>query len=185
MYPIFRYTQTIIHAAIKAKKGHTLPISGTGEMTLRCRLSDIDNFFEMNNGRVLTLCDFGRTDFAVRTGLGQQLLKQRWGMVVAGSTVQYRKRIRAFQKVTLKTRIAGFDERWIYIEQSMWVKDKPCSSALLRTGVTEGGRVIETARVLAALGQSDWQLPPSGYVAEWIKSDSDRPWPPMDQDKLA
>ena len=113
------------------------------------------------------------------SGLGTQLLKQRWGLVVAGSTIQYRKRIRAFEKVTMKTKIVGFDERWIYIEQSMWVKGKPCSSALLRTGVTKGGKVIETARVLAALDQSDWQLPPSGYVAEWIVSDADRPWPPQ------
>jgi len=179
MYPILRYTQTIIHAAIKAKKGHTLSLNETSEMTLRCQLSDIDNFLEMNNGRVLTLYDFGRTDFAVRTGMGKQLLKRRWGMVVAGSTVQYRKRIRAFQKVTLKTRIAGFDDRWIYIEQSMWVKGKPCSSALLRTGVTEGGKVIETSRVLAALDRTDWELPPSGYIAEWIESDGDRPWPPI------
>ena len=79
----------------------------------------------------------------------------------------------------MKTHIVGFDERWIYIEQSMWVKGKPCSSALLRTGVTEGGKVIETSRILAALDQADWELPPSGYVAEWIISDADRPWPPQ------
>jgi len=79
----------------------------------------------------------------------------------------------------MKTRIVGFDERWIYIEQSMWVKGKPCSSALLRTGVTEGGKVIETSRVLGVLNQADWKLRPSGYVAEWIISDADRPWPPV------
>ena len=179
MYPFIRYATTIAHAALQVKKGNTLPLSEVGEITLRCRLTDIDNFLEMNNGRVLTLYDLGRTDFAVRTGLGKQLLKQRWGLVVAGSTIQYRKRIRAFNKVTMKTQIVGFDKRWIYVEQSMWVKGKPCSSALLRTGVTEGGKVIETARVFAALGKSDWELPPTGYMAEWIESDKDRPWPPM------
>lgn len=179
MYPFIRYTSTIIKSAIRAKKGNTLTFRDTGEIEFFCRLTDIDNFLEMNNGRVLTLYDMGRTDFAVRSGLGRQLLKQHWGMVVAGSTVQYRKRIRAFDKVTMKTHIAGFDERWIYIEQSMWVKGKPCSSALLRTGITEGGKVIETARVLEVLDQADWQLPPTGYVAEWIVSDADRPWPPQ------
>ena len=179
MYPFIRYAATIAHAALRVKKGHTLTLDGVSEIHFRCRLSDIDNFLEMNNGRVLTLYDLGRTDFAVRTGLGKQLLKQRWGLVVAGSTVQYRKRIRAFNKVTLKTHIVGFDARWIYVEQSMWVGGKPCSSALLRTGVTEGGRVIETRRVLASLDMADWQLPPTGYVAEWIQSDNDRPWPPV------
>ncbi len=179
MYPFIRYASTIVHAALQVKKGNTLTFKDTSEITLRCRLSDIDNFLEMNNGRVLTLYDMGRTDFAIRTGLGKQLLKQRWGLVVAGSTIQYRQRIRAFQKVTMKTQIVGIDERWMYIEQSMWVKGKPCSSALLRTGVTQGGKVIASERVLAALGQSDWKLPPSGYVEEWIISDADRPWPPQ------
>ena len=180
MYPFIRYASTIAHAALQAKRGRTLTFKDTSEIHFRCRLSDIDNFLEMNNGRVLTLYDLGRTDFAVRSGLGRQLLKQRWGLVVAGSTIQYRKRIRAFDKVTLKTKIVGIDARWLYIEQSMWVKGKPCSSALLRTGVTEGGKVIKTARILEVMGQSDWQLPPTGYVAEWIISDADRPWPPTE-----
>ncbi|MEN6669571.1 acyl-CoA thioesterase [Psychrobacter sp. B38] len=179
MYPFIRYAATIAHAALKVKKGDTLTLKETSEITFRCRLSDIDNFFEMNNGRVFTLYDLGRMDFAVRTGLGKQLLKQRWGLVVAGSTIQYRKRIRAFDKVTLKTKIVAIDARWMYIEQSMWVKGKPCSSAILRTGVTKGGRVIETSGVLAALGQSDWELPPTGFVAKWIESDAERPWPPV------
>lgn len=180
MYPFIRYASTIAHAALQVKKGNTLTLKETSEIRFRCRLTDIDNFLEMNNGRVFTLYDLGRMDFAVRTGLGKQLLKQRWGLVVAGSTIQYRKRIRAFEKVTLKTKIVGIDARWMYIEQSMWVKGKPCSSAILRTGVTEGGRVIDTSRVLTALDQSEWELPPTGYVAEWIESDADRPWPPQD-----
>lgn len=180
MYPFIRYATTIAHAALKVKKGDTLTLKETSEITFRCRLSDIDNFLEMNNGRVFTLYDLGRMDFAVRTGLGKQLLKQRWGLVVAGSTIQYRKRIRAFDKVTLKTKIVAIDERWMYIEQSMWVKGKPCSSAILRTGVTKGGKVIETSQVLAALDQSDWELPPTGFVAKWIESDAERPWPPIE-----
>lgn len=179
MYPFIRYAATIAYAALKVKKGNTLTLKETSEITFRCRLSDIDNFLEMNNGRVFTLYDLGRMDFAVRTGLGKQLLKQRWGLVVAGSTIQYRKRIRAFDKVTLKTKIVAIDDRWMYIEQSMWVKGKPCSSAILRTGVTKGGKVIETSKVLAALGQSDWELPPTGFVAKWIESDAERPWPPV------
>lgn len=180
MYPFIRYATTIAHAALKVKKGDTLTLKETSEITFRCRLSDIDNFLEMNNGRVFTLYDLGRMDFAVRTGLGKQLLKQRWGLVIAGSTIQYRKRIRAFDKVTLKTKIVAIDERWMYIEQSMWVKGKPCSSAILRSGVTKGGRVIEISKVLAALDQSDWELPPTGFVAKWIESDAERPWPPVE-----
>ena len=178
MYPFLRYTKSIADAVIARTKGQKLSLDDTGEISFRCNLSDIDNFMEMNNGRVLTLYDFGRTDFAIRAGLGKALVKNRWGFVVAGSTIQYRKRVRAFDMVTIKTRIVAMDERWVYIEQSMWVKGKPCSSALLRTGITEKGRVIATKRILEALGKSDWTKPPQGYVKEWIESDNDRPWPP-------
>ena len=179
MYPYLRYTRSIVHAVIANKKGQSLDLVQTSEVIVRCSLTDLDPMLEMNNGRVLTVYDIGRTDFIIRTGLGRLLLKKRWGMVVAGSTIQYRRRIRFLDKVTIKTHIVGIDKRWIYLEHSMWVKGKPCSSMLLRTGVTEGGKVIETTRVLKSLGKEDWELPPTGYVAEWIASDADRPWPPV------
>ena len=179
MYPYLRYTKSMIDAAIANKQGKSLSFTQTSQVSVRCSLTDLDPMFEMNNGRVLTVYDIGRTDFIIRTGLGKQLLKQRWGMVVAGSTIQYRKRIRWFDKVTIKTQLVGLDERWIYLEQSMWVKGKPCSSVLLRTGVTEGGKVIELARVLDALGESDLAMLPEPWVQEWIKGNKDHRWPPM------
>ncbi|NRD69425.1 acyl-CoA thioesterase [Psychrobacter okhotskensis] len=179
MYPFLRYSKSIVSAVIANKKGRSLDLAQTSEVMVRCSLTDLDPMLEMNNGRVLTVYDIGRTDFIIRTGLGRLLLKQRWGMVVAGSTIQYRKRIRLLDKITIRTHIVGIDERWIYLEHSMWVKGKPCSSMLLRTGVTEGGRVVDTARVLEGLGKADLKLPPTGYVAEWIESDGDRPWPPV------
>ena len=179
MYPFLRYSKSIVSAVIANRKGRSLDLAQTSEVMVRCSLTDLDPMLEMNNGRVLTVYDIGRTDFIIRTGLGRLLLKQRWGMVVAGSTIQYRKRIRLLDKITIRTHIVGIDERWIYLEHSMWVKGKPCSSMLLRTGVTEGGRVVDTARVLEGLGKADLKLPPTGYVAEWIESDGDRPWPPV------
>ena len=148
MYPYLRYTKSIIDAVIANKKGHSLDFADTSSVDIRCSVTDIDPMMEMNNGRILTVYDIGRTDFIIRTGLGRRLLKNRWSMVVAGSTIQYRKRIRLLDKVTIKTHIVAIDERWIYLEHSMWVKGKPCSSTLLRTGVTAKGRVIETKRVL-------------------------------------
>ncbi len=179
MYPYLRYTKTIIGAVIANKKGRSLDLVETSEVTIRCSVTDLDPMLEMNNGRALTIYDIGRTDYIIRTGLGRMLLKKRWGMVVAGSTIQYRRRIRFLDKVTIKTHIIAMDERWIYLEHSMWVKGKPCSSTLLRTGVTEKGRVIDTKRFLEAMGKSGWDLPPTGYVKEWIESDTHRPWPPV------
>ena len=133
----------------------------------------------MNNGRIFTLFDLGRTDFAIRTGLGKKLIQNRWGLVVAGSTIQYRKRIRAFDKVTMKTRICAIDERWFYIEQTMWVKGKCTCHALLRTAVTnfKSGKALPTQEVLESLGYINISLPPDEWVQAWIDADKLRPYP--------
>lgn len=180
MYPFLRLGTTVAKAMNANRKTGNLEITDTGEVEYFSNPSDIDNFLEMNNGRIFTLFDLGRTDFAIRTGLAATLVKKRWGLVVAGSTIQYRKRVYAFQKFTIKTRVVGVDERWVYVEQSMWVKGKPTCSALLRTGITniKTGKVIETSKVLQAMDQPDLQIPLSDWVQAWAEADKLRPWPP-------
>lgn len=179
MYPFLRLAKTIAKSSLEYKKGDTLSLTDSSELKLVANINDIDNFFEMNNGRIFTLFDLGRTDFAIRSGLGTKLIKHRWGLVVAGSTIQYRKRVRLLNQVTIKTRIAAVDERWFYIEQSMWVKGKATCSALIRAGVTnlKTGRTIDTKTVLTALGYGDISLPPDEWVQAWIEADKLRPFP--------
>lgn len=179
MYPFLRLAKTIAKSSLDYKKGNTLTLTDTSELNLTANINDIDNFFEMNNGRIFTLFDLGRTDFAIRAGLGKKLLQNRWGLVVAGSTIQYRKRVRLLNKVTIKTRILAVDERWFYIEQSMWVKGKATCSALIRAGVTniKTGKTIDTKTVLTALGYPDVSLPPDEWVQAWIDADKLRPFP--------
>ncbi len=179
MYPFLRLAKTIVKSSIDFKQGDTLNLTDTSEYHFKARLNDIDNFLEMNNGRIFTLFDLGRTDFAIRTGLGKKLIQNRWGLVVAGSTIQYRKRIRAFDKVTMKTRISAIDERWFYVEQTMWVKGKCTCHALLRTAVTDfkSGKALPTEPVLNSLGYTGINLPPDEWVQAWIQADKLRPYP--------
>lgn len=174
MYPIRRFILTLMYARTQAP----LTIQQVCETPFRCMPWDIDMFMEMNNGRILTLFDLGRFDFAARFGLAKALKQHKWGLVVAGSTVRYRKRIRMFDRVTMRTQAAGYDERWMYIHQSMWVKGEPACSVLLRTGITEKGRTIPTERVLNALGIADLDLQLEPWEQAWIDADNQRPWPP-------
>lgn len=179
MYPFFRFTKTLVKSSLNFKKGDTLGLTDTSEYRFTANLNDIDNFLEMNNGRIFTLFDLGRTDFAIRTGLGKKLIKNRWGLVVAGSTIQYRKRIRAFDKVLMKTRICAIDEKWFYIEQTLWVNGRCTCHALIRTAVTNimTGKALSTALVLGELGYQNVQMPPDEWVQAWIDADKLRPFP--------
>ncbi|WP_062267705.1 acyl-CoA thioesterase [Endozoicomonas arenosclerae] len=175
MYPFIRLLTTIR----KASKAPGIPVDGISENSFRCMPWDLDLFMEMNNGRVLTLYDLGRFTLSIQSGLAKVLKEQNWGLVVAGSTTRYRKRVRMFDKVTMYTQVAAMDERWIYIIQSMWVKGEPASSVLLRTAITEKGRMIATERVKKAMNREDWHREPEGWVKAWIDSEDLRPWPPL------
>ena len=148
------------------------------QTTFRCRPWDVDIFLEVNNGRILTLYDLGRFDLSVRVGLARTLSQKGWGLVVAGSSARYRRRVRMFDKVTIRTRVAGVDQRWIYVIQSMWVSDAPTSSVVLRTGVTHKGKVVPVDEVLRALNIDGWRPEPAGWVRDWIHSEDNREWPP-------
>jgi acyl-CoA thioesterase FadM len=174
MYPFLRTALTVR----AARRMSPLPLFGTHVMRMRCWPWDADMFWEMNNGRVLTLCDLGRTGLAVRTGLWRILQERRWGLVVAGASVRYRSRIRPFQTFELRTRVLGWDTRFIYVEQAMWKGDTCCHHLLMRTGVTEGGRLAETARVAEALGTEATSPVLPDWVSEWTSADATRPWPP-------
>lgn len=174
MYPLVRLLVT----SLRARRAPPMPVDAVCDTAFRCMPWDIDVFLEMNNGRVLTLYDLGRFDLSIRTGLMSVLKRNGWGLVVASSTVRYRRRVRMFDRVTMRTQVAGFEGRWIYIDQSMWVDGRPTSAVLLRTGVTEAGKVIESERVLDALGLTGWEHEPSDWVEQWIKTEDDRPWPP-------
>ncbi|WP_252178437.1 acyl-CoA thioesterase [Endozoicomonas sp. 4G] len=133
MYPLIRLLTTLR----KAKKAPKISVDAVSENSFHCMPWDLDLFMEMNNGRVLTLCDLGRFTLSIQSGLADVLKREKWGLVVAGSTIRYRKRVRMFDKVTMYTQVAAIDERWVYIKQSMWVKGEPASSVLLRTAVTQ------------------------------------------------
>jgi len=174
MYPLMRLATTSVQAMLS----EAVAIDAECETSFRCMPWDIDIFLELNNGRVLTLFDLGRFTLAIRTGLARVLKEKGWGLVVAGSTVRYRRRIRVFDKITIRTQMVAFEGHWIYIMQSMWVKGQPASSVLLRTGITSKGKVIHSDEVIEAMGDSELILEPSGWVSDWIASEENRPWPP-------
>lgn len=175
MYPFLRLGWTL-YAARK------LPPMSPLEMHVsqhRCRLVDCDIFGEMNNGRILTLYEMGRFQAAVRMGLWELLKQKRWGLTVAGTTIRYRRRITPFEKYETRTRIATWDERFVYIEQGMYKTNGECAShVLFRTAVVSKGRAVPTDELIAALGVTDPRPVPAGWVTNWIDAEATRIWPP-------
>jgi acyl-CoA thioesterase FadM len=175
MYPFVR----LALVARAAKRRGALPVDGTGELRLTCMPWDLDMFAEMNNGRVLTLYDLGRIDHAHRIGLIGLLKPNRWGFAVGGASVRYRRRVRAFDRLTLRTHCVGRDDRWFYMHQAMERGGEAVSAGLMRVCCTDRDGIVSTDRVVAALGYPAWAPPLPGWVQAWVAADAERPWPPM------
>lgn len=86
-------------------------------MTMRVWPMDLDFNLHKNNGRYLTTMDVGRMDLAFRAGLYKPMIKHKWMPLLGSSTIRYFRSLRPFQKFNLETRIVGWDEKWVFIEQ--------------------------------------------------------------------
>jgi acyl-CoA thioesterase FadM len=175
MYPIVR----LVKETLKFRNAPPLPILGTHVSHHICWPWDIDPWMELNNGRTLTLFDLGRIPLVLRTGLVGVLRRQGWGIAVAGNTTRYRRRVRAFQRVEMRSRCIGWDARFIYMEQSMWRGGECSSHILIRAAVTGKNGIVPPAEVLRAMGQDPQGPELPGWVQSWIAADAERPWPPL------
>ena len=175
MYPVIR----LLKELYKHRNAPALPLTGTHVSQHMCLPWDIDLWMELNNGRTLTLFDLGRIPLARRVGLIDALRKNRWGLTMAGASVRYRRRIRTFEVIEMQSRAAFWDDKFIYIEQSMWKKTGECANHILyRSAVTGKDGIVPPARVMAAMGEDEPSPRAPDWIAAWISADAARPWPP-------
>lgn len=181
MYPFVR----MFWQLVKHRRDPRLGVTGCHVSHHVCWPWDIDLWKELNNGRTLTIYDLGRIPLGVRTGLSATVRAQGWGLAVAGASVRYRRRIRVFETVEMRSRAICWDARFFYIEQSLWRRSGECANHVLyRSAVTGPDGIVPPARVMRAMGHAPESPACPGWVAAWIAAEADRPWPPM-QDCLA
>lgn len=178
MYPVMR----MIKELIKFRNAPALPLTGTHVSSHRCWPSDIDLWMELNNGRTLTLFDLGRIPLASRIGVVDVLRKNKWSMTMAGASVRYRRRIRTFEKIEMRSRAAFWDDRFVYLEQSMWKQNGECANhALYRAAITDRNGIVSPTRVMEALGNAEPSPDAPEWIKSWIEAEAIRPWPPMQE----
>ena len=177
MYPFFRMAKELfIH-----RNAPKLAPTGTHVSHHRVLPWDLDPWNELNNGRTLTLYDLGRLPLARRTGLDRVLAEKRWGLTVAGSSVRYRRRVQAFARIEMRSRCVGWDDRFVYMEQSMWRGDDCSSHVLIRSAIVGKAGIVNPAEMAAAMGHQGPSPGLPDWVQAWIAADARRPWPPQIQ----
>jgi acyl-CoA thioesterase FadM len=111
----------------------------------------------------------------------QLALRDKWVPVTTGELINYRRSIRAFQKIELQTRVIYWDENRLYVEQSFNVSGEMFVSALVEGAVRSPQGVLSPAALFAQAGYDGPAPEPSQEMKERIaslkKSSPPKNWP--------
>jgi acyl-CoA thioesterase FadM len=174
MYPYIR----VYMAAARARRQGPLAPGEVHTVTTRCWPWDIDPFMELNNGRSLTLMDIGRISMFGRLGLRELLRERGMRLTMAGSRVQYRRRVMPFAKMEIRSRLMGRDARFLYVEHVTWTKGAPAHHALYRVVIVGDRGIVPTEEALRGLDHPGWHAELPDYIAGWAAAEYAIPWPP-------
>ncbi len=138
---------------------------------LRVLPNDLDLNLHMNNGRYLTLMDLGRIDLLFRTGVVGVLRRRRWNGAVASQTIRYRRALNLFQRYELRTRLAGWDDRWFFLEQRFTRGGELMALGVVKVRALgrEGGIDPQVVVDATGHGRASPPLPPG--VIEWLEAE--------------
>ncbi len=129
-----------------------LKLLDTARLPLRVLPTDLDLLGHMTNSRFFSALDLGRLDLLFRSGLLGLVVRERWSPVVAGCDVRFRRALRPFERFWVETRIAGWDARWLYLEQTIHCRRGVAASAMLRGSIVAGRETLAPHEVLARAG---------------------------------
>lgn len=135
--------------------------------------TDLDVLRHVNNGVYLSLMDLGRVDLLVRSGLLARFNARGWYPVVAAETIQFRRSLTLFQSFVIETRVLGWDDRSIFLEQRFARADTDGETIALGVirgrFLAKGGGPVATSELMSLAGHDE----ASPEIPEWVRRWSD------------
>ncbi|EAR26230.1 hypothetical protein A20C1_10124 [marine actinobacterium PHSC20C1] len=163
---IFR---TILHRILSTRRS-ALGIRDVGSMSFRVLPTDIDVLRHMNNGVYFSLMDIGRMDLLIRAGGWQKLSAKGYYPVMANETISFRKSLDLWKKYDLETRVVGYDEKAVFVEQRFVVDGQIYAQAMTRARfLKRTGGTVSVAELLETIG---WDSP-APVMPDWVQEWAD------------
>jgi acyl-CoA thioesterase FadM len=101
------------------------------------------------------------------------ILREHWMPVIGSAHVRYRRSLGPFERFQLTTRIAGWDEKWVFIEQEFTRPGGDLAAILwVRTAVRDKRGVVPPAVLLERLNLATESRPLPEPMAAWLAATS-------------
>ncbi len=165
---IFRLLAVIFGAWRRPGMG----VEDVSDLCFRVWPLDLDLNLHLTNSRYLALMDLGRTDMILRSGTWGEMRRQKLGVVLAGAAMRFRRPLSPFARFSLATRLLGWDERWIYVQQVFCGPEGVACMAVVRAAFVKGGKLVPPGPVFEAVAPGLQPLAPPLWAKEWAEVES-------------
>ncbi|MET0782901.1 MAG: thioesterase family protein [Leifsonia flava] len=135
--------------------------------------TDLDILKHMNNGVYLSIMDVARFDMLKRTGAWKILQDKGWYPVVVSETISFRKSLTLWQRFTIESRVLGFDDKAVFVEQRFVRPDAAGKPEVYAKGYIRGrflrrtGGVVPVEELIEALGHVPDSVVVPDRLIEW------------------
>jgi acyl-CoA thioesterase FadM len=126
--------------------------------------TDLDLLWHVNNGVYFSIMDLARIDLMIRAGMAAKIRARGWYPVVVAETIQFRRSLNPFQRFEIETRVLGWDEKAIVLEQQFYRGEEAVAHALVRARfLSRRGGTVAPTQLIEVFG-----LPPqSPFMGEY------------------
>jgi acyl-CoA thioesterase FadM len=141
------YINSFVRLPLLAIRQYVRPLPRIGvldedRVAMRVWPNDIDFNFHLNNSRYLTYMDYGRIRMLAAAGILGFAVKRRWTPLVGSIDIVYRRSLPLWTPFTMATRTLCWDERWLYMEQTLKFQGGLASIAWVKALFQERGKNI-------------------------------------------
>lgn len=153
---------------LRARRRPRLDPHDVARTPFRVVPTDLDVLGHMNNGVYLSIMDLGRMDLMIRAGVWAKLTERGFYPVVTKETISFRKSLQPWQRFTVESRIVGYDDKAVFVEQRFVVAGEifarafMCGRFLKKTGGT-----VSIAELADALGVNPSEVTLPAWLARW------------------
>ena len=169
MVVLFRLFKAIFFARLRPRIN---PLD-QARIAMRVWPNDLDLNMHANSGRYVSFIDVARIELLARMRMLRRVWMLGWRPLVGGSMITYRKSLLPFERFTIKTRILGWDEKWLYFEHIIENSKGELACIANVRGLFRGRDGNVRPHALAELmGRGDLQSPPiPDFIRRWTEAE--------------
>lgn len=160
------YLRLLIVVLVEKFRAHA-SVAYVGKQSFRVLPHDIDAFGHMNNGRFLQIMDVARAGWMTRTGVLGIMVRNRWSATLGGTSVRFRRTLKAFQRYHVTTRLICYDDHWFYLEHAFITREsQTVAVGISRAALRKKGGWMKTRQVMDMVDPLFESAPMPAYIRE-------------------